>query len=181
MIRATYALAALLILAACNPKAPVAPSGSPGAQATPSSPPLSLTITGKGTAQQPVRIVQTRKDNRRQYELIARSYESTGAVGTTRARFQQVQVSFYALDGSSLMASAPKAIIDQAANTIELRGGVRAHSSSGATLACDQLVYNRATEMLHGRGHVVITDPGGFSGTGSSFDSNVSLTTMSMQ
>ena len=181
MIRRAFAVAAaLLALAACNPKEP-APTATPSVSSSPSSPPLSLKITGKGTAKQPVRIVQTRRDNRRQYELIATSYESIGAVGTTRARFNDVRITFYDAAGTKLEAQAPQAILDQAANTIELRGGVHARNSSGATLACDDLVYNRGTEMIHGTGHVVITDPGGFQGTGSRFDSNVSLTTMRMQ
>ncbi|MDE2482711.1 MAG: LPS export ABC transporter periplasmic protein LptC [bacterium] len=180
MTRRPLALLALLVLAACNPKAP-APTATPSSAASPSASPLALTITGKGTAKQPVRIVQTRRDNRRQYELLASSYQSTGAVGTTRARFEDVRVRFYGTDGSMLQASAPQAIVDQKANTIELRGGVHAKNSQGATLACDDLIYDRGTEMLHGTGHVAITDPGGFSGTGNRFDSNVSLTTMRMQ
>ena len=35
--------------------------------------------------------------------------------------------------------------------------------------------------MLHGTGDVVVTDPKGFRATGSSFDSDISLTHMRMQ
>ncbi len=179
MIRRIALAAACALLAGCNPKAP--PATSPSPKGSPTPPPLSLKISGKGTATQPVRIVQTRPDNRRQYELVARSYESIGAVGTTRARFNDVRITFFDRNGTSLAAQAPQAIVNQAANTIELRGGVHARNSEGMTLSCDDLVYNRKTEMIHGRGHVVITDPNGFAGTGNRFDSNVSLTSMRMQ
>jgi hypothetical protein len=49
------------------------------------------------------------------------------------------------------------------------------------TLECTQLVYDRATAMLHGTGNVVVTDPKGFRATGSSFDSDISFTHMRMQ
>ncbi len=178
----SYALAAALLaglLAGCTPLAPKnQPVASPTATASPSLPPLKF--TGRGTAKQPVRMIQ-QKSNRKQYELIARSYESTGTQGSARATLHQVHVTFYSADGSTLVASAPNALVDQAAKTVTLLGGVRATSSSGMTLACDTLTYSARDEMIHGVGHVVAQGPNGLDATGNRIDSNISLTRTRMQ
>ncbi len=174
------ALAALALLCACNPQVPknaAPPSSSPSPS---SSPPLSLKITGSGTAKQPVRIVQ-QKDNRKQYELLARSFQSNGASGSARAAFAGPHVTFFGKDGSTLIADAPRAAIDQAADTVELNGGVKARNSSGMSLACDRLVYDRRTEMFHGTGHVTIADRNGFHANGNRVDSDITLTHTQMQ
>jgi LPS export ABC transporter protein LptC len=174
------ALGVFTALCACNPQAPktaAAPTPSPTAStlALPS-----LKIIGSGTARQPVRIV-SQKGNRKQYQLIARSYVSNGAAGSAKASFTIPHVTFYARDGSTLVADAPRADIDQSANTVELTGGVRAHNSSGMTLQCDTLRYDRATEMIHGTGHVVITDRNGLHATGNRLDTDITLTHTQMQ
>lgn len=119
--------------------------------------------------------------NRVQYDLVARSYESNGAAGASVATFFASHVTFYGKNGSTLVADASQAIVDEVANTITLDGNVHAHSTSGMTLACDTLRYDRATEMLHGSGHVVITDAHGMRASGNSIDTDVTLTHARMQ
>lgn len=170
----------VVALAGCNPQAPK--SAATEAPLAPRAKPtaLSLKITGRGTATEPVRIVQ-QQGNRKQYQLEARSYEGHGASGRLNALFQTVHATFYANDGTTLSADAPRAVVNESANTVTLDGGVRARNSAGMTLACDQLVYTRATGMIHGTGHVLITDPNGMRATGSRFDSDLTLTHTQMQ
>lgn len=170
-----------LALASCNPRSP-GPELSPSASASPTAtPPLSLKVTGRGTASQPLRFVQQTKTNRKQYELIAHSFESKGAAGSVIGRVADAHMTFWAADGSVLLAQAPTATIDQATGIVGLEGGVHARNSQGVTLQCDRLTYDHTTEMLHGQGHVIITNPDGFRATGNRFDSNVALTNARMQ
>jgi hypothetical protein len=177
--RITLALA-LAVLAGCNPK--VESTGTPTPSPGPTSTALSLRISGHGTALQPVRFVQqTEQGNRVQYDLLARSFESIGAQGSARVRFNVTHIAFHGKDGSTLIADAPQAILDQVANTIEMLGGVHAHNSAGMVLTCDALLYDHTSEMIHGLGHVVIASPNGFRATGDRFDSDISLTHTRMQ
>jgi hypothetical protein len=139
-----------------------------------------LKITGHGTLGRPVHVFQ-QVHNRVDYDLVASSYESRGSQGRMRSVFQNARVQFRDRQGATIRASAPQAVVDESANTVTLFNGVHAHTSSGMTLECTQLVYRRATGMLHGTGNVVVTDPKGFRATGSSFDSDISLTHMRMQ
>lgn len=181
-MRSGRAIAAIgLLLAACNPQPPKAtPSPSPATRPRATATPLVLKISGRGAAGRPVRLIQ-QVHNRVEYDLLASSYESIGPAGATRGVFQDARVTFRDAKGSTVTAVAPKAIVDQGANTVTLVNGVHARTSSGMTLECDQLVYERATGMLHGTGNVVVTDPKGFRATGSSFDSDLSLTHMRMR
>jgi len=172
-----------MIAAACNPQPPKAtPAPSAAARAAPQTTqtPLVLDIKGRGTATRPVHLIQE-VHNRVDYDLLASSYESKGPQGAARAVFQAARVTFRDPKGSTIAATAPQAIVDQTANTVTLIGGVHAHTSTGMALECTQLVYQRATGMLHGTGNVVVTDPKGFRATGSSFDSDISLTHMRMR
>ena len=172
-------VAACVALAACNPQAPKTAT-SASSTPKPTATPLVLHVTGQGTSQQPVHFIQ-QIHNRVEYDLTASSFESRGSQGHTRSVFQNATVTFHGRDGSTMVASAPQAIVDESSNSVTLIDGVNARSGSGMTLKCDQLVYDHATQMLHGRGNVVIVDPKGFRGTGSSFDSDVSLTHMNMR
>ena len=179
MTRRACAAGIVLALCACNPQSPRSaggPTGSPSS--APTQPPLH--ITGKGTATQPVRIVR-QIHNRIEYELIASSFESRGPQGRTRAVFQNATVTFHGTGGSTITARAPQAIVDETANTLTLVNGVVARSGSGVVLQCDTLEYDRTDQMLHGKGNVTIVEPNGFKGTGSSFDSDISLTHMTMR
>ena len=175
------ALLGMLVLAACNPQPPkiaATPRASGAPRPTPS--PLTLEFSGKGTTKRPIRVIE-QEGNRKQYVLQAASYEGKGASGRYKALFQNVQVTFHARDGTTMYADAPRAVVDQSANTVTMQGGVHAHNSAGMTLACDELVYTRTDEKIQGTGHVVITDPQGMTATGSRFTSNIALTNTTMQ
>src|SRR5581483_262011 len=105
-------LCGLAALAGCNPQAPKptpAPSASPSARPTPT--PLVLKIIGKGTAKQPVHLIQ-QVHNRVDYDLLASSYESRGPQGSARAVFQDARVTFIDAKGAKVTASAPQAVVD---------------------------------------------------------------------
>jgi LPS export ABC transporter protein LptC len=119
--------------------------------------------------------------NQIEYELIASSGESQGPQGKAVAVFRNATVTFRGRNGASTTARAPEAIVDETANAVTMTGGVIAHSASGVTLQCDRLRYDHHTQMLHGTGNVSIVDQKGFRATGSSFDSDVSLTHMTMR
>ncbi len=176
------AAAWLLATAGCNPQPPKAtpPPATPALHAHATATPPVLDIRGQGAVNRPVHLIQ-QVHNRVDYDLLASSYESKGPQGLARAVFSDARVTFRDRHGSEITASAPHAVVDQGANTVTLLDGVNARSSSGMTLQCTQLVYDRASGMLHGNGAVVVTDPKGFRATGSSFDSDISLTHMRMR
>jgi LPS export ABC transporter protein LptC len=170
---------ALALLVACNPKAPASgPNDSGLPTAAPTG--ISLKITGNGKPNSPARFVE-QKNNRKYYQLTAKSFESLGAEGSAHVTFLQAHASFFARDGSQLDAVAPRATVDQLENQVTLDGGVHATNSQGMSLSCDTLTYDRDTEMIHGVGHVVITNKTGFRGTGNRFDSDISLTHTTMR
>lgn len=171
---------ALVAIAGCNPQVPKGTASSNPQPTATVSPPLSLKISGNGTTSRPVRIISQR-GNRKQYELITRSFVSNSAPGAARATFPNVHVTFYAKDGTTLVADAPRALVDQTSNMVSLSGGVKAHNSAGMTLRCDDLVYDRKTEMIDGTGNVVITDLNGLRATGNRFQSDITLTHTQMQ
>lgn len=169
------------LLCACNPQPPAGKSAQqPAATASAPATAPPLHITGQGSARRPVRIIQ-QVQNRIEYELIANSYESRGATGRARAVFTNARVVFHDKDGKTMTATAPRAIVDEDANTVTLLDSVHAQTSTGMQLDCNRLVYDRTGQTLRGDGNVVITDPNGFRGTGSSFQSDISLTHMRMQ
>lgn len=169
----------LALCAACNP---VAPKSTPTPAATPSTAPTSppLHITGRGTATRPVRST-LQIHNWIEYELVAKSFESKGAQGKARAVFQDARVTFHDRNGTTMTATAPQAIVDETTHLVTMIDDVHAKTSTGMTLQCRQLVYDHAAATLHGTGNVVIVDPNGFRGTGSRFDSDISLSHMRMQ
>jgi LPS export ABC transporter protein LptC len=144
---------------------------------------LDLHITGQGTSSNPVRFIERQPNNRVDYELLADRAESNGATGSARVVFKNARITFHDKNGSTMTAAAPRAVVDQQASTLTLLGGVNARSGNGMTLSCRQLEYNHASQMLHGIGNVVISDPkgGGFHGTSNRFDSDISLTHYRMQ
>ena len=171
----------LFVVAACNPQPPKAtPPPATGARPRATATPIVLKISGRGTSKRPVHLIQ-QVHNWVEYYLLASSYESKGPQGGARAVFADARVTFRDHHGSQITASAPQAVVDQTNNTVTLLNGVNAHTAAGMRLQCTQLVYQRASGMLHGTGNVVVTDPKGFRATGSSFDSDISLTHMRMQ
>jgi len=167
-------------LAACNPQ----PSGRAAPTPTPAPagvPPLN--IKGHGTAHAPVRTFE-QAGNRKVYELLARSYVSHSARNVAQAKFQQATVTFYDKDGTSLTAQAPQASVDERTKQVALTGGVHARTTTGATLTCDNLTYDRATGLLRGNGNVRMTaDQNGSREilTGNAFTSDIKLTRMVMK
>lgn len=177
---AAAAAVALVVLCACNPSVQTANSLTPSP--SPSSSALALKISGRGTAKQPVRIVEQQRDTGRvQYDLLASSYETLSEQAGSRAQFEHVHVTFHGKDGSTLVADAPKAIVNQVTNTIDMLGGVHASNNLGTTLSCDTLTYDHVTEMIYGTGHVAITSANGFKATGGRFESDISLSHTRMQ
>ena len=176
------ALAAALLLAGCNPQPQHQPPQAIASPTPTAFPPL--TITGKGTAHQPVRVIGQQAGGRKSYELIAQSYKSRSMQNVTQATFSQTQVTFYDKDGTTLQARAPQAQVDDRRKQVILSGGVHAKTSTALTLVCDQLVYDDASGLLHGTGNVRITGMQGGQQqvlTGNSFTSDVKLTQMTMR
>ena len=178
---ALVTFAAIWALGGCNPRPPKnVATPRPSTHPRSSASPLTLVVTGKGTAERPIHVFQ-QVHNRVDYDLLASSYESRGPQNDMRSIFRNARVTFSDPRGSKITASAPEAVVDQTADAVTLLGGVVAHSAAGMTLHCDRLVYRRAGATLHGEGNVVITDRRGFWATGSSFDSDTSLTHMRMR
>jgi hypothetical protein len=170
------------VLAACNPQPD---HGTASVTATPSGAPSNavppLRITGQGTNERPIRIDQ-QQGNRRQYELLANHYVSRTAQGLAHATFYDAAVTFYdAKTGKTLVARAPRAILDEAAKTVTLLDGVTSRTSNGQTLRCRRLVYRRDIGTLHGEGDVRMTDPSGMTFSGTSFDSDDTFENIRMQ
>jgi LPS export ABC transporter protein LptC len=166
-----------LSVAACNPQ-PQGHVATP-APADTGAPPL--VITGRGNAKELVHF-QEQSNGHVVYRLSARSYVSHSAQNAAQAVFSQAQVTFYDKDGTRLQARAPRADVDN--RQVILSGGVHATTSTNLALTCDRLVYDQATSLLHGQGHVRIT--GTQSGaqqelTGSTFTSDVKLTRMTIR
>jgi LPS export ABC transporter protein LptC len=180
MRRFIAAAALAAVLAGCNPNVESTATPTPSPSPTPLG--VALKISGHGTAKRPVRIVQSyAKGNRKEYEILARSYEEGGPQGSYVATFKDVHVIFHGKDGSTLTADAPAAVLDQSKDTVKMTGGVKATNSSGTTLTCDQLLYDHASQMLYGTGHVVIVNKQGFRATGNKVRSNIALTRATMQ
>jgi Lipopolysaccharide-assembly, LptC-related len=178
--RALAPVVCLVALCACNPQAPKTAASPSSAPSSSSSENPSLHITGQGTASQPVRFLDQR-GNHVDDEILADSYESKGPQGKAHVVFRAARITFHGANGTTLTATAPQAILDQTANTVTLLGGVKSHSATGMSMTCSQLLYDRVSQTFHGSGNVVIIDPKGFKATGSSFDSDVSLTHVRMK
>ncbi len=156
MRRAIGAVAVVTALAACNPQPPrhvgrATPAPSPTQTGVPP-----LQITGRGTRLQPVRIV-AQSGNRKLYRLLAKSYVSNAAQAGAQATFSQADVTFYASNGTTMQAQAPKATLDEHRKAVMMSGGVHATTSTGSTLTCDRLRYDRSTGTITGEGNVRIT------------------------
>ena len=131
---------ALLLTGCSSRNASQTAQNTGGALGAPSGTPFpKLHIQSKGSATQPVRIIQ-QVGNRRVYELLARSSDSTLQSQTnSKGVFHQARVTFYNSDGSTLSGAAPIATIDTSSETVTLEGGVRAKSSDGVAFDCDRV------------------------------------------
>lgn len=128
-----------------------------------------------------MRITQ-QEGNRRIYELLARSSESTMQTQSQfRSTFKQTHVTFFTADGGTLTGDAPLTTIDKATNSVTMQGGVHGKTSDGIVLNCDELVYDRKTGSLRGTGNVHIVSKEGYALTGGSFTSDLKLTHVHME
>ena len=82
--------------------------------------------------------------------------------GQTVATLEQPHVTFVDRSGGTTVADAPKAQVTERDKSVVMTGGVRATTSQGNVLTCDQLTYSGSTEQLHGEGHVRLISPNGF-------------------
>lgn len=171
----------LLGLAACNPRPQhsAAIAASPvSLGAHPSATVLPLQITGHGKAGQPVRFIGQDR-NRKLYEMQAKSF--VGVRGSaTQANIHTAHVIFYDRNGTTLTADSPLAVVDEKSKQVTMSGGVHAKTSTGITLICEVLVYDHSTDRVHGQGNVKITKQG-YTLTGSTIDSDLSLSQVHMQ
>ncbi|MBV8727090.1 MAG: hypothetical protein JO233_04835 [Candidatus Eremiobacteraeota bacterium] len=168
--------ACALVLASCASRHAAQTTQAVSVQPSPTASAFpKLHIQSRGSASQPVSIIQ-QIGNRKVYELVARSSDSTLQSQTnSKGLFRQARVTFYSADGSSLTGAAPLATIDTAAETVTLEGGVHAKSSDGVALDCDRLQYERKTGQLLGSGNVHVVNPSGEALTGGSFRSDLRL------
>ena len=173
MKRGAALLLALFGLAACS--SPQPPRGVPSPSPTHSPGLPSLTVRAVGSAKRPIRIVQTRRNNTREYELLARTIHSIGAASDARVRLSDVRVTFTARDGSTLVADSPYAIVDERDGSIEMSGGVRAENKAGVRLTCQTLLYRRGTQSLHGSGDVHLYGERGMNAVGRTVDADIAL------
>ena len=166
-------LLAALALAACS--SPQPPRGVPSPSPTHSPGLPSLTVRAVGSAKRPIRIVQTRRNNTREYELLARTIHSLGAASDARVGLTDVRVTFTARDGSTLVARSPRAIVDERDGSIEMTGGVRAENKAGVRLTCRTLIYRRGAQSLHGSGAVHLYGERGMNAVGRTVDAYIAL------
>ncbi len=138
--------------------APAALSPAPSASATT----VPIRIVTRGGSGQYVTIVQSVR-GRKVYTIRAlSSVAQRGPSGGTVATLERPHVIFVDRSGSSTVADAPKAQVTERDKSVVMTGGVRATTSRGNVLTCDQLTYNGATEKLRGEGHVRLSSPNGF-------------------
>jgi hypothetical protein len=177
---ATAAAACALLLTACNPQ-PENTSASPSPTASATAD-ISVDITAHGTVGRPITITQ-QKGNRLEYRLTAARSTGTAAQGVGSGTFYDAKVTFYQSSGNTLVASSPRALVNQgdAAQSVRMVDGVRAVTKDGHTLRCRELTYSDGDKTLHGDGDVVMTGPNGMRLTGNHFDSDIDLTNVRLR
>lgn len=169
------ALALALLAAACNPQPAHGGGGATPTAAPTAGGPPPLKIVSRATAGHPL-IFYRYKAGRMVSKMVVRDRaEGTTAQGAGDGTFYDVSVTFYDPSGKTLTASAPRAVGEEATQTLTLYDGVVAKSSNGVVLHCRTLVYDRKTGMLHGDGDVRLDDGPGNKTTGDHFDSDVDL------
>ncbi|MEA2665411.1 MAG: Lipopolysaccharide-assembly, LptC-related [Candidatus Eremiobacteraeota bacterium] len=143
---------------AASSAGPAAPSPAPSASATA----LPIRVVTRGGSGKYVTIVQSVR-GRKVYTVRAlSSVAERGPSGQTVATLEQPHVTFVDRAGATTIADAPKAQVTERDKSVVMTGGVRATTSQGNVLTCDQLTYNGSTEKLRGEGHVKLASPNGF-------------------
>jgi LPS export ABC transporter protein LptC len=121
-----------------------------------------IRVVTQGGSGKYVTIVQSVR-GRKVYTVRAlSSVAQRGPSGDTVATLEQPHVTFVDRAGASTVADAPKAQVTERDKSVVMTGGVRATTSGGNVLTCDELTYNGSTERLRGEGHVKLSSPNGF-------------------
>jgi LPS export ABC transporter protein LptC len=172
------ALALCVLISGCSskPSAPQQPRlGSPSSVATATATPLALRVTSNGSGRGRV-VLTERRRGRIVYVLHADANVSDRfAAGTGHSVFTRPHIVFYQEGGKTLTADSPTATVEEQSKTVLMSGGVRAHTQDGIVLTSDELQYDDKNEMIHGRGHVVVTTPRGERLNGDTLDADVQL------
>lgn len=176
-------LALVLVAAACNPQPG---NGAGGGTPTPSAAPTRagappLKIVSRGSKAHPLVFYRYKGDRIVSKMVVRDRAEGTTAQGAGDGTFYDVTVTFYDPHGKTLAASAPRAVGEEATQTLTLYDGVVAKTSSGVTLHCRTLVFDRKNGMLHGEGGVRLDDGNGIWTTGNRFDSDIDLQKLSLR
>ncbi len=168
-------------LSACTPTIrSSAPSPRPNhtalpAGAKPSATPIVINAHAERSGNQYTTIVE-RKAGRTIYALRAESSTLRGqAAGSYDITFQRPHVTFYDRTGKTLVADAPQALVIERDKRVTMTGGVHARATDGTTLQCRTLVYDGATERLHGSGGVHMRNPQGAELTGDTLEGDIRL------
>lgn len=163
--RTALGLALAAVLAGCG-RPPAQPAASPGPTASPapsaSATALPLRVVTQGGSGKYVTIVQSVR-GRKVYTVRAlSSVAERSPSGQTVATLEQPHVTFVDRTGGTTVADAPKAQVTERDKSVVMTGGVRATTSQGNVLTCDQLTYSGSSERLRGEGHVRLVSPNGF-------------------
>jgi hypothetical protein len=173
----TVGLAALVLTGCAGKTAATgsSPGGSAHAAPSPSATQVPVHVVGQGTARTPA-VLTWSKHNRKIYVIHALAFVGDAVGGTNgTAVLQQPKVTFIDRTGSATVADAPKAVVKQRDNSIDMTGGVHARTAEGGILTCDTLRYDAQTERLDGEGHVVLIGPNGLQLSGDHLDGDVRL------
>jgi LPS export ABC transporter protein LptC len=176
MIRRTLALAALALAGCAHVGGPAPQNGTSAPPTAPTPTPIPVHVVSSGNGR--VTTLTEMKERRRLYTIRAASFvaDSTDeAGGIGNGTFQSPQITFFGRDGSSMTATAPKAVLTGADKSVLMTGGVRARSQDGNVLRCDRLRYDGRTERVHGDGHVTLMAPNGLVLSGDTVDGDARL------
>ncbi|HXW77785.1 MAG TPA: LPS export ABC transporter periplasmic protein LptC [Candidatus Eremiobacteraceae bacterium] len=150
------ALALLLTGCAGGRQAP-SPVPSPTQSAT-SSPASTYHFIGRGTATQPVKLVDLVAG---QPVYVLKSTDVVYSTNIAKGVFRDDAIYFYRQGRVRLHLVAPVANVDMKTYDFVLSGGVHAVSAQGIILDCDTLRYSGRTQLLTASGHVRATDAQG--------------------
>lgn len=94
-------------------------------------------------------------EGKKKWDLTAEKIETEN--GTKRIILTRPQILYYQTDGSTVQAVAEQGIVNSDSRDIQLIGAVKAVSSTGTTLTCDESLWQGKAEVFQAAGHVVIT------------------------
>jgi LPS export ABC transporter protein LptC len=179
--RASVALCVLaLVMAGCGGRGPQ-PAASPAAASPVAASPAPtrtfspITLRSNKVGSKYIYLTK-QKNNRRVYTLRADAERGEYfGQDTGRSDFTNPHVTFYDVNGKTIVADAPRGTVLEKDKNVLMSGGVKARTDSGMTLSCDTLRYNDVTQKLHGEGNVVLRSPDGEELRGDRLDADVRL------